>query len=57
MDLIHADGTEWEAVYEVTADTFRLSYVVKGDKDPRPATFKTSEKTEESLVVLRRENR
>jgi uncharacterized protein (TIGR03067 family) len=55
MDLIHADGAEWEAVYEVTADSFRLNYVVKGEKDPRPATFKTSEKTEESLVVLRRE--
>jgi uncharacterized protein (TIGR03067 family) len=55
MDMIHADGTEWEAVYEVNADSFRLNYVVKGAKDPRPATFTTSEKTEESLVVLRRE--
>ena len=55
MDMIHADGTEWEAVYEVNAGTFRLNYVVKGEKDPRPMTFTTSEKTEESLVVLRRE--
>ena len=55
MDLVHADGVVWEAVYETTGDTFRLNYVVKGEKDPRPATFKTSEKTEESLVVLQRQ--
>lgn len=55
MDLVHADGTVWEAVYEATGDTFRLNYVEKGEKDPRPAGFKTSEKTEESLIVLQRE--
>ncbi len=57
MDMVHADGLEWEAIYEVTGDTMRLNYVVKGEKDPRPAAFKTSEKTEESLIVLRRENK
>jgi uncharacterized protein (TIGR03067 family) len=55
MDLIHADGTVWEAVYETTGDTFRLNYVAKGEKDPRPTTFKTSGKTEESLIVLQRQ--
>ena len=57
MDMVHADGLEWEAIYEVTGDTMRLNYVVKGEKDPRPAAFNTSEKTEESLIVLRRENK
>jgi len=55
MDLVHADGVEWEAIYEVTGDAFRLNYVVKGEKDPRPAAFATSAETEESLIVLRRE--
>ena len=57
MDMVHADGTVWEAIYETTGDTFRLNYVRKGDKDPRPATFRTSDKTEESLIVLQREKR
>jgi len=57
MDMIHADGTEWEAIYEATGDTFRLNYVVKGEKDPRPAAFATSDTTEESIVVLQREKR
>jgi uncharacterized protein (TIGR03067 family) len=55
MDMIHADGTEWEAIYETTGDTFRLNYVMKGEKDPRPPAFTTSEATEESIIVLRRE--
>ena len=57
MDMVHADGAVWEAVYETTGDTFRLNYVLKGEKDPRPTSFKTSEKTEESLVVMQRETR
>jgi uncharacterized protein (TIGR03067 family) len=57
MDLVHADGAVWEAVYETAGDTFRLNYVEKGQKDPRPASFKTSEETEESLIVLRREKK
>ncbi len=56
MDMVHADGEVWEAIYETTADTFRLNYVEKGGKDPRPTTFTTSEKTEESIVTLRRES-
>jgi uncharacterized protein (TIGR03067 family) len=55
MDMIHADGVVWEAVYEASGDSFRLNYVQKGEKDPRPTTFKTSEKTEESLIVLQRQ--
>jgi hypothetical protein len=55
MDMIHADGVQWEAIYEVAGDTLRLNYVVKGEKDPRPAAFATSEKTEESLIMLRRQ--
>ena len=55
MDMIHADGAVWEAVFETTGDTFRLNYVEKREKDPRPTGFKTSEKTEESLDVLQRQ--
>jgi uncharacterized protein (TIGR03067 family) len=57
MDLIHADGTHWEAVYEATGDALRLNYVAKGGKDPRPKAFTTSETTEESLIVLRRQSK
>jgi uncharacterized protein (TIGR03067 family) len=56
MDLIHADGDVWEAIYDATPDTLRLNYVEKGLKDPRPTAFTTSEKTEESIVTLRRES-
>jgi uncharacterized protein (TIGR03067 family) len=56
MDMVHADGEIWEAIYETTADTLRLNYVEKGEKDPRPTAFTTSEKTEESIVTLRRES-
>ena len=55
VDLVHADGAVWEAIYEVNAGTLRLNYVEKGGKDPRPTAFTTSEQTEESIVVLRRE--
>lgn len=57
MDLLHAGGDRWEAVYEMTADGFRMNYVEAGGKDARPAAFTTSEKTEESLVVLRRDGK
>jgi uncharacterized protein (TIGR03067 family) len=57
MDMVHADGVQWEAVYEVTGDTLRLNYVEKEQKDPRPTGFATSAATEESLIVLRRENK
>ena len=57
MDLLHADGEKWEAVYEVTAGGFRMNYVEAGGKDPRPAAFTTSEKTEESLVTLQRDGK
>jgi uncharacterized protein (TIGR03067 family) len=56
MDMVHAGGEVWEAIYETTADTLRLNYVEKGGKDPRPTAFTTSEKTEESVVTLRRES-
>jgi uncharacterized protein (TIGR03067 family) len=55
MDMVHADGAVWEAIYETMAETLRLNYVEKGLKDPRPTAFTTSEKTEESIVTLRRE--
>jgi len=57
LDMLHADGEKWEAIYEVTGDTFRITYVEAGGKDPRPAMFTTSATTEESLVTMRREQR
>lgn len=57
MDLLHADGERWEAIYEVSGEAFRINYVEAGGKDPRPATFTTSEKTEESIVTMRRDGR
>jgi uncharacterized protein (TIGR03067 family) len=55
MDLVHTNGTRWEAIYEAQPDALWLNYVQSGGKDPRPVAFKTSEKTEESIVTLRRE--
>jgi uncharacterized protein (TIGR03067 family) len=57
MDLLHADGEKWEAVYEMTSEGFRMNYVEAGGKDPRPVAFTTSEQTEESLITLRREGK
>jgi len=57
MDLLHADGAKWEAIYEVTGPSFRLNYVEAGGKDQRPSAFSTSEKTEESLITLQRDAR
>lgn len=57
MDLLHADGEKWEAIYDVSGGTFRINYVEAGGKDARPSGFTTSEKTEESLVVMRRESK
>ena len=57
MDLLHADGEKWEAIYEVGGEGFRINYVPASGKDLRPAVFTTSEKTEESIVTLRREGK
>lgn len=53
VDLTHADGEVWEAIVELTSDGFRMNYVEKGEKDPRPKGFTTSAATEESVVTLR----
>lgn len=56
LDLLHADGEVWEAIFEVDASTFRMNYVPKGGPDPRPTGFSTAEKTEQTVVMLRRES-
>jgi uncharacterized protein (TIGR03067 family) len=56
MDLIHADGARWEAIYIVEGETFRLNYVEAGGKDARPTTFVTNDATEATVIVLRRES-
>ena len=57
MDLIHADGSRWEAIYIVEGGTLRLNYVEAGGKDARPTTFKTNDATEATVIVLRRESK
>ncbi len=57
LDVLHADGTHWEAVVEVDGSTMRLNYVDASGLDPRPTGFKTLATNEESLLVLRREDR
>lgn len=57
MDMIHADGARWEAIYIVEGETFRMNYVEAGGKDARPATFTTNDTTEATVIVLRRESK
>jgi uncharacterized protein (TIGR03067 family) len=57
MDMIHADGARWEAIYDVQGDTFRVNYVEAGGKDQRPTTFTTSATTEATVIILRRESK
>lgn len=56
MNLIHDNGTRWEAIYEVHDDGFKINYVAAGTKDQRPATFSTSTDTEALLVILKRKS-
>ena len=55
LDLLHADGTRWEAVFEVEGTVLRMNYVDASGVDPRPTVFKTLPTNEESLIVLNRE--
>ena len=57
LDMLHADGERWEAIFSVEGDVLKLNYVEAGGKDPRPKTFTTSATTEESIVTLQRQNR
>ena len=57
LDLLHASGTRWEAVFEVDGTLFRLNYVDASGVDPRPTGFTTLPTNEESLIVLNREGR
>jgi uncharacterized protein (TIGR03067 family) len=57
MDLLHADGGRWEAIYAVEGDTFRLNYIDTEGKESRPTTFATSDDTEATVIVLRRESK
>ena len=57
LDMLHADGVRWEAIYDVRDGILRMNYVEAGGQDPRPASFSTSAASEETLIVLRREDR
>jgi uncharacterized protein (TIGR03067 family) len=57
LDMTHADGTRWEAIYIVEGDTFRLNYVEADGKETRPVTFTTNDATEATIIVLRRESK
>ena len=54
MDMVHADGVQWEANLRVDGRTgFRLDYVaLKVGKEPETGSLPQVEKTEESLIVL-----
>jgi uncharacterized protein (TIGR03067 family) len=54
MNLIHDNGTRWEAIYEASDNGFKINYVAAGTKDKRPASFSTSPDTEALLVLLKR---
>jgi uncharacterized protein (TIGR03067 family) len=56
MDLLHADGARWDAIYEISGDVLRLNYV-DAESERRPEMFVTGESTEATIVMLRRENR
>ena len=55
MDMVHADGAKWEAIYALDGETLRLNYVEAGGKDVRPTTFTTSNATEATVIILRRQ--
>ena len=57
LDLLHANGTRWLAVFEVDGTVLRLNYVDASGPDPRPTGFETLPTNEESLIVLGREGR
>lgn len=57
IDFLHADGERWEGIYDVSGEGFRLNYVEAGGKDPRPTAFATSDKTEETVITMRREGK
>ena len=57
MDMIHADGARWEAIYAIDGETFRLNYVEAGGQDVRPTTFTTSDTTEATVITLHRESK
>jgi uncharacterized protein (TIGR03067 family) len=57
IDMVHADGARWEAIYAVEGDTLRLNYVEADGKETRPSTFTTNDATEATIIVLRRESK
>lgn len=57
VDMVHADGARWEAIYALEGDTFRLNYIEAGGKDVRPTSFTTSGATEATIIVMRRESK
>jgi len=57
LDMLHADGARWEAIFAVDGDTLRLNYVEAGGKEPRPTAFATTPDSEATSITLLRENR
>ncbi|MEM8768842.1 MAG: TIGR03067 domain-containing protein [Pseudomonadota bacterium] len=55
MEMRHDDGLHWQAIYEVDADTFRMNYIDADGPDPLPAAFRTTDETEATVVVLKRQ--
>jgi uncharacterized protein (TIGR03067 family) len=57
IDMVHADGVRWEAIYAVEGETLRVNYVEADGKERRPITFTTNDATEATVIVLRRESK
>lgn len=54
LDLLHADGRVWEAIYALEAGQLGLVYVPQGT-EARPSAFTTGTDSYRTLVVLERE--
>lgn len=57
LDLLHADGTRWAAIYELEGETLRLAYVVDDGVTPRPRDFPTAGNALATRIELERRDR
>ena len=57
MDMRHTDGVLWEAIYEVSGNTLRLTYVAITDGASRPTSFATDAERNATKIDLERRTR
>jgi uncharacterized protein (TIGR03067 family) len=56
LDLLHADGARWAAIYEIDGERLRLAYVVDDGTAPRPQVFSTGGEMLATRIDLERSN-